>query len=342
MRAALSAGLWWAGLLVVAAQSPLSRLERVPLLGHEYVRLGDWAAANGFTAHWTSKRDLRITANSYALEFTIDARKAVIGNISVWLSAPIAAKNGSALITPLDLTTAVQPLLFPPRNSTGQKLTTICLDPGHGGKDPGNEEGRQQEKQYTLLLAKEVAARLTKAGFNVCLTRSTDRTLDLDERAETARRRAADLLLSLHYNAVAAGGVGVRGAEVYCMTPAHASSTNPRGYVPEKGAYSGNGCDARNMLLAYQVQKMLVTRLGLEDRGVRRARFQVLRDARMPAILIEAAFMSHPTDARKLIYDAAGRQRTAQAIVDGVLAYKQLVDPPSAPARTKAKKRAKT
>ena len=79
------------------------------------------------------------------------------------------------------------------------------------------------------------------------------------------------------------------------------------------------------MLLAYQLEKSLVRNLGCEDRGVKRARFEVLRAAEMPAVLIEGGFMSHSAEAKK-IYDAGYRRQMAQAIVEGILAYRRLVE----------------
>jgi N-acetylmuramoyl-L-alanine amidase len=73
------------------------------------------------------------------------------------------------------------------------------------------------------------------------------------------------------------------------------------------------------------VQKALTHSLAVEDRGVRHARFAVLRDAVMPAVLIEAGFMSHPAEGRK-IFTTEYRQQMARAIVDGVLAYKRTVE----------------
>jgi N-acetylmuramoyl-L-alanine amidase len=78
-------------------------------------------------------------------------------------------------------------------------------------------------------------------------------------------------------------------------------------------------------LLAYQMQKALVRSLPVEDRGVRRARFAVLRDAAMPAVLVEAGFLSHPAEGRKLI-DSSYRRQIARAIVQGILAYKRQVE----------------
>ena len=187
-------------------------------------------------------------------------------------------------------------------------------------------EGRRQEKQFTLSFAKELGDLLTKAGFKVSLTRTGDSFIELPERASIARRRGADLLLSLHFNSAdGPGGSAVKGAETYCMTPVRASSTNARGEGAGAGAYPGNRLDAKNMLLAYQLQKAITEKTGAEDRGVKRARFWVLRDAEMPAALIEAGFMTNPTDAKR-IYDPVLRRQLAQAVVDGVLAYKRLVE----------------
>jgi N-acetylmuramoyl-L-alanine amidase len=320
--AALCIGLWTA-----AAQSALGRFEHSSYNGTDYVRLDDWAHGNGYQLHWViPKESVRVSTPGGSLQFTVDSRKMNLKGVNVWLAAPVALRSGSACIAHNDLTQTIEPLLFPGRNSTSRPLRNIVLDPGHGGKDPGNQEGRRQEKQYTLLFAKELAELLKKAGFKVSLTRTSDSFVDLSERPETARRRQADLFLSLHFNSAdGAGAAAVKGAEVYCMTPAHASSTNARGEGAFAGTYPGNRFDHKNLLLAYQLQKALTTRAGSEDRGVKRARFAVLRSAEMPAVLIEAAFMTHPGDAMK-IYESASRRTLAEAIVAGVLAYKTMVE----------------
>jgi N-acetylmuramoyl-L-alanine amidase len=79
------------------------------------------------------------------------------------------------------------------------------------------------------------------------------------------------------------------------------------------------------MLLAWQIQKALVHNLPVEDRGVRRARFAVLRNAPVPAVLIEAGFMSNPQESKR-IFDPQYRRRMARAIADGILAYNRLVE----------------
>jgi N-acetylmuramoyl-L-alanine amidase len=135
----------------------------------------------------------------------------------------------------------------------------------------------------------------------------------------------ADLFVSLHYNSSNGDRQGVRGVEVYCLTPAEAHSTNTRGEDSSTHALPGNAFNAHNLLLAYRIQAALVRSLDCEDRGVGRARFAVLRNPGMPAVLVEAGFMSDPREAAEIL-DESRRETTAQAIVDGVLAYKRFVE----------------
>jgi N-acetylmuramoyl-L-alanine amidase len=293
-----------------------------------YVSLNEWARANVFTVRWLepnktvelSGRGARLTFN---VEARSDARRAQINGVQTWLAFPVLYQNGRALISQIDLAETLGPVLSPPANRRGVTVKTICLDPGHGGKDPGNRAGSNEEKKYTLLLAQELSAQLRAAGFKVVLTRSSDAFVDLPDRPAIARRRAADLFVSLHFNSTEEGRNEVKGTEIFCCTPAGATSTNARGEGDTRWV-AGNRNDEKNMLLAYQMQKACEKNLAIEDRGVKRARFQVLREATVPAILIEGGFMSHPAEARK-IYDPAYRKQMAKAIVEGIQAYKRAV-----------------
>ena len=256
----------------------------------------------------------------------IDSRKVSVKGVHVWLSAPVVMRGNFAYVAAADFTGTIHPLLFPAKLPAPRPIKTIVLDPGHGGKDPGNMEGKKQEKFYTLQLAKELRELLMKAGFKVHLTRSSDALIDLEARPGIARQRAADLFISLHFNSAdGPGGSAVNGSEVYCLTPARAHSTNDRAERGHTSTLAGNRCDARNIQLAFLLQKSLVDTVGTEDRGVKRARFAVLKYAEMPAVLVEAAFMTHAGDAKK-IYDATQRRSLAQAIADGIAAYKRLVE----------------
>jgi N-acetylmuramoyl-L-alanine amidase len=310
-------------LLTAVAQAGLKNLERVTVSGSDYVRMAEWAETSGLTMKWNKKdQDIALSGPMEQAEFTIDSRKAELGGVTVWLSLPVVNRSGIALISLADLRTTLEPVLFPRKSET--RVKTICLDPGHGGRDTGKADHHNYEKQYTLLLARQVDSLLKDQGFNVVLTRTKDETVELSDRPLVASRHGADLFVSMHYNAA---DTDVRGVEVYCLTPAGMNSSDVGGGRASESPDIGNAQDERNALLAYEVQKSITHGLLLEDRGMKRSRFEVLREARMPAILIEGGFMSQRDDAKN-IYDAAFRARMARAIVDGILAYKRAVERP--------------
>ena len=297
--------------------------------GQSYVLLADWARANGLKCFWLKRGDEVVATNRTArLVFDRNSRMVEVNGTGVALSFPVASDRGVLLVAQMDLDTAIRPLLFPPRFGDARRITTICLDPGHGGKDTGNHTFWHSEKTYTLALALELRDQLQKAGFNVILTRNKDAFVELPDRPALANRRGADLFVSLHFNATTAGKNEVEGPQTYCITPVGASSTDAQGEGANFGPTAANHFEDKSLLLAYQVQKTLVRNLGAKDRGVRRARFAVLRDAAMPAILVEGGYMSHPSESKK-IYDAVYRHQMAQAILIGILTYqKSVLSPP--------------
>ncbi len=311
---------------LAAAFSSARAAETLRLNGHEYLRLTEWARANHLEVAWL-KRDetLQLSSGSIKLLLTIDSRDAQFNGVEVLLSFPVVQRDSKVFLARIDAQSALQPLLVPPKNSRGTLLKRICLDPGHGGKDPGNQAGSNQEKKYALLLAEELRKQLSHSGFKVFLTRSSDKFVELPDRPDLANRKGADLFVSLHFNSSDASQNSVKGVEVYCLTPPGAQSTNAQGEGGSTAACTGNRNNDRNTFLAYELQKGLTRGLAVEDRGVRRARFAVLRDATMPAVLIEAGFMSHPAESRK-IFDAAYRRQIAHAIVEGILDYKRQVE----------------
>ena len=296
--------------------------------GQNYVPIADWARANGLRCFWLQRGDEMVATNrTTRLVFGVDSHYVEINGIQVALSFPIANQKGVALVAQFDLDAAIRPLMFPARYARPAAIRTICLDPGHGGRDTGNRVGWHYEKVYTLALAAELRDQLRQAGFNVILTRTKDTYVELPDRPALANQRGADLFVSLHFNATGEARDEVEGPETYCITPVGASSTNAQGEGSDHGPTSANRDEGESLLFAYQIQKSLVGNLGAEDRGVRRARFAVLRDARMPAILIEGGYMTNPYEGKQ-IYTAAYRHQMVQAIVKGILAYQKLTLPP--------------
>lgn len=291
----------------------------------EWVSLSEWARENNFNLIWSKGAETLLLTNKTArLCFKTDSLSAGINGITVWLCDPISRQNGEVCISSLDLQATVRPILCPQANPADDPLEVVCLDPGHGGKDTGGVSGRYIEKQYTLPMALELAGQLEAAGFKVVLTRTNDTFVELENRPALANRQEADLFISLHFNVSPHGEA--RGVEVYCLTPAETCSTNSKGKPANTDSLPGNRQDAHNVMFAYQLQKSLVTGVGADDRGLRRARFAVLRTATMPAVLIEGGFLSDSGE-QKQIADPKYRARLAQAIVQGVLDYRRATEP---------------
>jgi len=307
----------------------LSRASAAVFDGQNYVPVADWARENGLHCSGLKRGDeMAATNRTTRLVFDVDSHYVEINGVQVALSFPVANQKGVVLVAQFDLDAAIRPLLFPSRYVRPAAIHTICLDPGHGGRDTGNRVGWHFEKVYTLALAGELRDQLRKAGFNVILTRTKDTYVELPDRPALANRRGADLFVSLHFNATPTGKDEVEGPQTYCITPVGASSTDAQGEGSNHGPTPANRHEEESLLFAYQIQKSLVLNLDANDRGVRRARFAVLRDARMPAILIEGGYMTNPYEGKK-IYSTAYRRQMAAAIVKGILAYQKLcLSPP--------------
>jgi N-acetylmuramoyl-L-alanine amidase len=312
--------------------------------GQYYVPLADFARANGFRIYSSKAgEDVLMNKNNLRLVFDVNSAQSQIGGVSVRLSYPVAGDHGELLVSQLDVETALRPLIYSQRSSS-RRITTICLDPGHGGKDTGNRVVgflTHNEKTYTLALGLELKRQLTLAGFHVIMTRTKDVFVELPDRPALANRNGADLFVSLHFNASPVDKAEIEGPETYCITPVGAASSNAHGENSEFGSSIGtvptaaNRLEDKSLLLAYQVERSLVQNLHANDRGVKRARFAVLRDATMPAILIEGGFMTHPMEGKK-IYSANYRRQMAAAIVKGILAYQKLTVSPARRATTGA------
>jgi N-acetylmuramoyl-L-alanine amidase len=328
---------WFALLVVLCFALGASTTHASLINGQRYVSITDWAHANGLKTSWLKWGDKLVASDGDTrLVFDVDSAQAEINGVQVRLSFPVASTKGGALIAQFDLDKTVRPLMYPSRYVKPHKITTICLDPGHGGKDTGNRVGFHNEKAYTMYLANDVRDALKKAGFKVILTRTKDVYVDLPVRPAYANSHGADLFVSLHFNAAPSSKNTVEGPETYCITPVGAASSNAQGEGSDHGTTTANRFENQSLLLAYQVQKALVQNLNVQDRAVRRARYAVLRDAAMPAILIEGGYMTHPAEGKK-IFNEAYRKQLAQQIVKGIQAYQKLTAPAAASARSKGK-----
>lgn len=172
----------------------------------------------------------------------------------------------------------------------------VIVDPGHGGKDSGAPGvGGILEKHINLSISQQVATLLEQQGIKVVMTRNGDYFVDLAPRVEMAARVGADLFVSIHANSID-NRPDVNGLETY---------------------HYGGG-----ERLARTIHNSILQSVDVGNRGVRRARFYVLRRSSMPATLVEVGFVSNAQESRKLANPAYQRQM-ATAIARGILQYIQ-------------------
>jgi N-acetylmuramoyl-L-alanine amidase len=241
-----------------------------------------------------------------------------LGGVRIWLDRAVIEDNGNLYIARRDFDKSLSPVLAPQAVSV-PKLRTIVIDPGHGGKDPGKQNLSLgiNEKTMALDVVRRLKFILEAKGYKVFVTRARDNFVELEDRAGYANRLKADLFVSIHFNA---GPTSVTGIETYCLTPAGQHSTNDAHSAGDTGEETGNKNDRWNVLLGYYMQKTLVDRLDVVDRGVRRARFAVLRDINCPGVLVECGFMSNPGEAAR-IATPLHRESLAQGVSDAVALY---------------------
>jgi N-acetylmuramoyl-L-alanine amidase len=298
------------GALLPAASTDYYLGESVRQLG---LRDAPRQAGDGRSSErYVSRAGISLYAD-YSKEFIL------VDGVKVLLDDPIGSQRGHLTLSRRDYDKVFVPLFW---ELPKDPVRRIVLDPGHGGKDTGKVNGpyKYTEKAATLDTAARLKILLEKQGFEVVFTRTRDVFVDLDDRPALATKAKADLFISLHYNAGPAGDSSSDGIETYCLTPAGQKSTNAGKAKSTTGVEPGNRFDTANMALGWGIQRRLVKSTGADDRGVRRARFAVLRTLTCPGVLIEGGFMSSRKEGA-LIADAAYRQKIAEAVAAGIVDY---------------------
>lgn len=212
------------------------------------------------------------------------------------------------LVTPQLLSLEMQrpaPTASPPSRTSNQPLPNVTpngrivvvIDPGHGGGDPGAVGiGNIHEADVVLTISQQVASLLQQQGIQAVLTRNSDIEIDLEPRVQMAEQANATLFVSIHANSMGMDRPDVNGVETY---------------------YYASGAE-----LAQTIQDSIISSLGMTDRGIRQARFYVLRRTSMPAVLVETGFVTGSEDAPRLA-NASFQSQMAIAIARGILQYLQ-------------------
>ena len=244
-----------------------------------------------------------------------------INNLKFNLSYPVMESSGHLCISRMDLTKLIEPVMRPGKIKDAEKIDTIVLDAGHGGHDNGAPSPYGYEKQFALDVVSRARLLLIQAGFKVVLTRSSDVFIPLNDRVRIANAQKNALFISVHFNA---GGAGT-GLETYTLAPRGVPSMAADGpSITDFALCAGHQNDSENIALATATHAAMVVRSRMWDRGIKRARFVVIRDITIPGVLVEGGFQTNANDA-KLIGTPQYRQQMAIALVQAVQNYRRAV-----------------
>lgn len=267
-------------------------------------------------------------------------------------TAPSLPTSPATAAPPVPVTPTQAPPKLAPVPS-GKREIVIAIDAGHGGEDPGalSPVKGQFEKHVTLAIAKELQRQINaEKGFRGELVRTGDYFIPLRKRTEIARKKGADLFVSIH--ADAAPRAAAFGASVYALSDRGATSETARWLADAEnqsdliGGAGNVSLDDKDRMLAgvlldlsmtaslsssLNVGQKVLSNMGritpLHKRRVEQAGFMVLKSPDIPSILVETGFISNPNEARKLS-SASHQQSLSRAIVSGVKQFFQQNPPP--------------
>jgi N-acetylmuramoyl-L-alanine amidase len=291
--------------------------------GREYVTLRSFCEFYqfGYQVPSSNERFVGRSPTGHSVSLKAGSPDLYLDGVHYVMSFPIESNDHDWLVSRMDVIKLFEPVLRPTEISGRHSIRGVVIDAGHGGSDNGATSRLGNEKTYTLDTAYRLDAILRAAGLKTVFTRRTDVFVDLYERAHIASLYPDYCFVSIHFNSAMEEA---RGLETYCLSPRGAASTSSayltRGDIQ---MLPGNEYDTQNILLASMVHSEIIKLNpgdATADRGVKRARFVVIKQNVLPAILVEGGFVSNHFEAAR-VNRADYRQNLAQAIARGVIRF---------------------
>ncbi|PYK10797.1 MAG: hypothetical protein DME61_02535 [Verrucomicrobia bacterium] len=257
------------------------------------------------------------------LEFVSGSRETMVNGARSWLCFPLIEQGGKYLVSRTDVAKTIEPLVRPHRVPNVGKVQTVVLDPGHGGYDKGQVSRYGYEKDFALDVARKLRPLLQAKGLRVIMTREGDYFVPLEVRAQIANAAHNSIFVSIHFNATN-DDPNATGFEIFSFTPRGAPSTSDSAVASSSvNKQPGSEVDAQSMALSTCIYHSLLGHIPEYDRGIKRARFAVLRLTKVPAVLIEGGFLTERGEC-KLISNKDWRGKLAAAIGVGIENYRAL------------------
>ncbi len=290
--------------------------------GREYVTFSNVARFYKFPEYTRVSRTVSLRSDRRGIRAQAGTSELYINGVRFFTDFPILSNGTDELISAMDVSKIVEPILQPSRMKNAHKIETVVLDPGHGGVDSGASNRWGREKAFALDVAQNARQQLIRAGYKVEMTRSSDNFVPLEDRVIFASRFRNAVFVSIHFNY---SGIA-EGLETYALAPVGVSSNAANEVsIADVRWCSGNAQDEQNIALAAAVHATVLSKLSMFDRGVKHARFHVLRNVKIPGILIECGFLSNAAEGQR-IATAQFRQQVGAAIAQGVQHYDAAVN----------------
>src|SRR5438105_7262799 len=296
----------------------------IKINGHDYLTVDNISKFYGLPAEVVSSgAKIQSETADHPLEFVGGSREAMINGARSWLCFPVMERDGKFLVSRTDVAKTIEPLVRPHRVPNVGKVQTVVLDPGHGGHDKGQVSRYGAEKDFALDVARKLRPILQAKGLRVIMTREGDYFVPLEVRAKIANAARNSIFVSIHFNATN-DDPNATGFEIFSFTPRGAPSTSDTALTSSSfNMQPGSGVDAQSMALSACIYHSILGHIPEYDRGIKRARFAVLRLTKVPAVLIEGGFLTEGGESR-LISNKDWRGKLAAAIGVGIESYREL------------------
>ena len=337
-------------LLILSGCATVPQQDEFPahsINGRQYYALLSICDAKGINYQYDEySRVISLTGDGHEIALRAGDTLVLVDGRTMQFKEPVDIYEGR-IVVPYEIKKEVLDRLFkktvlqPKAALAISIIKKVVIDPGHGGKDPGAiSRSGLKEKDVNLDVAKRLYNLLKAAGVEVVMTRSSDTFIPLSERARIANSSGADLFISVHSNANRVKSMN--GFEIYYVAPNIGDGNRAVLSAKKDNLNFAQSCLGDSSLtLKAIIWDMIYTHsraeaielsrsicssarnnLGVEILGIKKGRFAVLKEVFIPAILIEAGFLSNSAEER-MLNNAYYRQKIAESITEGIRNYEQ-------------------
>ena len=311
-------GLIAGGAALALAPKGEAAWKLITLDGQEYVTVKGIKEFYKFTAVERSGATVALRSARLVLRLRSGSQEMYVNGVKFMLSLPVTSQGNDVLVSRIDLSKLIDPVLRPSHIAKGPPFTTVVVDPGHGGHDSGARGVFGNEETYTLDTSMRLARLLQARGLKVLMTRTRDSYPSLPQRVAAANAAPSSIFVSVHFNS---GGSNAQGVETYALAPQGTNRSRKEDNENDAVRFRGNSRDSENIALATAVHASMLYQLKAVDRGVLRDRWFLLKGIQTPGILVEGGFITSPAECAK-IHTPQYRERLAGSIAAGIMNYR--------------------